>query len=78
MGPLFFAVAWHDVVTLLPRELQMNVWYLDDGHLVGSADTLANCLATIQASSSTLGVQLNLQKCRLWGPAQADLVGAQF
>ena len=34
LGPLLFAIAWHRVVQRLPGDLQLNVWYLDDGHLV--------------------------------------------
>ena len=70
LGPLFFAVLWQDVVAALPESLAMNVWYLDDGHLVGDMDTLARSLAIIQLKASKIGVKLNLSKCRVWGPGQ--------
>ena len=36
LGPLFFSLAWQKVVESLPIDLSLNLWYLDDGHLVGS------------------------------------------
>ena len=38
LGPLFFSLAWHQVVETMPADLRMHLWYLDDGHLVGNQD----------------------------------------
>ena len=80
LGPLFFAVLWQDVILALPESLAMNVWYLDDGHLVGDLDTLARSIAIIQMKASKIGVTLNLHKCRVWGPGRLspDVQGDHF
>ena len=80
LGPLFFAVLWQTVVAALPHSLALNVWYLDDGHLVGDMETLARSIAIIQLKASKIGVKLNLHKCRLWGPGQIspDVQGDHF
>jgi hypothetical protein len=56
LGPLFFALTWQEVVLALPKELLLNVWYLDDGHLVGSVEALAAAIAIINASKTSMGV----------------------
>jgi hypothetical protein len=80
LGPLFFAVAWQDVVAALPPNLLLNVWYLDDGHLVGDMDTLSRAIAIIHEKATQIGVKLNIHKCRIWGPGQLspDLQGDHF
>ena len=80
LGPLFFAVTWQDVVAALPPDLQMNVWYLDDGHLVGDLNTLAYAIGAINEKASHIGVKLNIHKCRLWGPGHLnpELVGDHY
>ena len=73
LGPLFFALAWQDVILHMPQELALNLWYLDDGHLVGSADAISQALATLENLGLEIGVCLNRSKCRVWGPASAAL-----
>jgi hypothetical protein len=68
LGPLLFAVAWHRVVRKLPADLALNVWYLDDGHLVGPLDTLSKAFDIIVTEGALLGVTVNIDKCKLWGP----------
>ena len=69
LGPLLFAMAWHRVVRRLPSDLQLNVWYLDDGHLVGSPSALAKALEVIITKGATMGISVNTDKSKLWGPA---------
>ena len=70
LGPLFFCLAW--VVRLWAPELAFNLWYLDDGHLVGTWAQLELSLAIIQAEGAKLGVALNTKKCQVWGPGVPD------
>ena len=57
LGPLFFSLCWQQVVDLLPSTLEMNIWYLDDGHLVGSAEALGQALRVIVQEGQRLGWQ---------------------
>ena len=34
LGPLLFAMAWQLVVEKLPQQLHMNLWYVEDGHII--------------------------------------------
>ena len=75
LGPLFFSLAWQKVVETLPTDLRLHLWYLDDGHLVGTPECLQRCLEHITAQGASMGVKLNPGKCRLWGPGSAPLEG---
>ena len=59
LGPLLFAIAWHRVVQRLPADLRLNVWYLDDGHLVGSPGALAKAFEIIVAEGAIMGITVN-------------------
>ena len=47
LGPLFFALTWQRVVRQLPSDLVINLWYLDDGHLIGKPTQLLAELDTL-------------------------------
>ena len=47
LGPLFFSLCWQQIVEKLPADLQINLWYLDDGHLVGQADCLRRAFTAV-------------------------------
>ena len=68
LGPLLYSLAWHTVVSQLPPSLRLNLWYLDDGHLVGDMPSLRAALDIILTQGSTMGVVVNEAKCSLWGP----------
>jgi hypothetical protein len=65
---LFFALTLHSLVTRLPSSLHLNCWYLDDGHLVGTAEDLALAATILTTEGPALGLHLNLSKRTLWGP----------
>ena len=69
---MLFALTWQRVVRQMPKELLINVWYLDDGHIVGTPSQLATALEIIAREGAALGVALNPQKCKVWGPAAID------
>ena len=64
MGPVLFSLAIHS----LARELvsTFNVWYLDDGTLGGSPQSVLADFTTILEQSSSLGLSLNLSKCEAY------------
>ena len=62
-GPLFFSLCWQRVVEKLPPDLKLNVWYLDDRHLVGSKSTLIKALSIIEAEGNALRVLGDSRSC---------------
>ena len=73
LGPLGFYLGIHHVLTAIgtPGNLAWSSWYLDDGLLVGTADQLSRALETLQPAFLSLGLEINLTKCEVWGPAVA-------
>ena len=51
LSPLFFSLAIHDIITSCPTSL-VNVWYLDDGTLVGDLNSLRTCVGHLVVSRS--------------------------
>jgi hypothetical protein len=71
LGPFFFCLALKLLVDRLKEELpdlEVNVWFLDDGCLVGSPRDLRLALELIGDYGKDLGLHLNLGKCELCGP----------
>ena len=70
LGPAFFALT----ILTTSRELnnlqllKWNVWYLDDGILVGPKETLLEVLQLLKLSFSNIGLAVNMLKCKLWRP----------
>ena len=54
-------------------DLLLNVWYLDDGTLVGTAPEIAKALEIIQKKGPKLGLHLNLSKCEIFWPSEGAL-----
>ena len=74
LGPLLFSMGWNSVIQALPPELSLNLWYLDDGHLIGPLSVLEEALSRIQRLGAEKGIEVNLAKCSLWGPAAGQAV----
>ena len=75
LGPLGFALTLHPLIERLKSEvpeLALNVWYLDDGTLVGSPEGLSAALHIIESVGPTLGLHLNRSKSLLYIPEDAD------
>jgi hypothetical protein len=54
-----------------------NIWYLDDGLLVGSPEQISQALAYLKAELLKRGLRLNRAKSNLWGPAAALVTGSE-
>ena len=52
--------------------LDLHVWFLDDGTLVGDVDKVLEALKIIEAIGPTIGCHLNMAKCELWWPTMSD------
>ena len=78
LGLLLFALCIHPLVLQLDRLLHegphadhaaLSLFYLDDGIICGSADTVSEALKLIVDESSRLGLKLKISKCELLVPA---------
>ena len=68
-GPAGFAWGLHDVVEALGDSVEWQCWYLDDGTLVGSRPQLLEAFRRLRDMAADRGIEVNVGKCRLWGPA---------
>ena len=48
--------------------LELDIWYLDDGILFGTIDTIKLALSILKEHLPNTGLELNLLKCKLFGP----------
>jgi hypothetical protein len=64
LGPAIFSLSIHPTIERLSSHL--NVWYLDDGALGGSAETVLKDLETIIVEFEKIGLSLNYSKCELF------------
>ena len=62
-GPFLFAISIQALISNLKSEY--NVWYLDDGNLVGDPDDVYNDYKMIIKEGNKLGLNLNPSKCEL-------------
>lgn len=46
----------------------LNVWYLDDGNIVGKRSQLEEVLRLLAEEGEKVGPCLNFTKCKVWGP----------
>ncbi len=74
LGPLGFALTLQPLLERLQADvsgLRLNVWYLDDGTLMGSPEDLAAALHTAEREGPPLGLHLNRSKSLLYIPEDA-------
>ena len=75
LGPLGFALTLQPLIERLKADvsgLNLNVWYLDDGTLMGSPEDLAAALRIVESEGPPLGLHLNRNKSLLFIPVEAD------
>ena len=74
-GPALFALALHPLVLRLreiPLPLKYLLRYIDDGVLCGKAEDIKKALALLQTYCTEIGLELNLAKCKLFGPGISE------
>jgi hypothetical protein len=64
LGPAIFSLSIHPTIEKLSS--QLNVWYLDDGALGGSAESVLKDLETIIVEFEKIGLSLNYSRCELF------------
>ena len=73
LGPLLFSLVLKSVSETIAQrhpDLKLNVWYLDDGTLVGSRQALADVLEFLNSDEvKQKGLHLNMAKCEVWWPS---------
>ena len=67
LGPAFFSLGALPAVETAQQFTQWDVWFLDDGHLMGSPEQLSQALAALLPVLEQLGLSLNWSKSRVWG-----------
>ena len=71
LGPLLFSLVilqFIDAVNLRDF-VELNLWYLDDGTLVGKQSSLSSLLSLFATRGPEFGLHLNLTKCELFWPS---------
>ena len=71
LGPFLFSLSLMRLIERINSEcpnLRLNVWYLDDGTLIGSIPEVLRALEVVSDYGNTKGLVINLQKCELWWP----------
>ena len=65
LGPALFALTIHEAVKQ-NTGLDINVWYLDDGTLIGDADVVKLNTSRLIQELHALGLSVNPRKCELY------------
>ena len=68
LGPMLFALVLHKLVASDDGcfNLLLNLWYLDDGVLVGDRSAVSRALNIIEELGPHLGLHINFPKCELF------------
>ena len=66
-----FAITIHPIIVALRNQfpdLACNVWYFDDGSLVGDVNLLAQVFPHLVSSMAKVGLEVSVEKCEAWSP----------
>ena len=63
LGPFLFSLAIMDLTKEL--ESEVNLWYLDDGTISGTAESVLSDYKKIKEASKSLGLEVNPGKCEI-------------
>ena len=75
LGPLLFSITLQPLILALSEkfpDLLLNIWYLDDGTLVGPPHTVHAAFEFICEHGPHYGLHLNSNKCKLWWPLLSE------
>jgi hypothetical protein len=75
LGPLLFSLVLHPLALKIEADfpnLDLCVWYLDDGTIIGSVDDVHKVFELIQSEGPALGLHLNVKKNEIWWPCRAS------
>jgi hypothetical protein len=74
LGPVLFSLVLHPLVEKIQKEfpnLDLNVWYLDDGTIIGKQEDVYGAFELLRREGPALGLHLNVKKNELWWPSRA-------
>jgi ribosomal protein S13 len=76
LGSLVFSIALQEflnvnIITEIPN-LKLNVWYLDDGTLIGNTDDILKVVKIFQEKGPAHGFLLNSKKTIIFGPGDVN------
>lgn len=73
LGPLLFSLGLHRLIRRLARDipsLDTQVWFLDDGTIIGDIADVQRAFHLISSYGPELGLHINLSKSELWWPSR--------
>jgi len=73
LGPLLFSLVLHPLALKIEAEfpnLDLCVWYLDDGTIIGAMEDVYKVFQLIQKDGPALGLHLNVKKNEIWWPSR--------
>jgi len=74
LGPLLFSLVLHPLACKIEAEfpeLDLCVWYLDDGTIIGQVDEVHQVFLLLEKDGPALGLHLNVKKNEIWWPNRA-------
>jgi hypothetical protein len=79
MGPVGFSLGIQPILRDISEKMGLiwNIWYLDDGLLVGDPDKVGIALQFLESELAKRGLAVNRRKCVLWGPAGGSVPQTQ-
>jgi hypothetical protein len=75
LGPLLFSLVLQPLVERIQREfpdLDLNVWYLDDGTIIGHKEDVFRVFELLREEGPNIGLFLNVKKNELWWPSRSE------
>lgn len=75
LGPLLFSLVLHPLALKIQKEfpnLLLNVWYLDDGCIVGDVNEVYEVFQLLQVEGPARGLHLNVKKNEIWWPSRSS------
>jgi hypothetical protein len=75
LGPLLFSLVLHPLALKIQKafpNLLLNVWYLDDGCIVGDIADVYAVFQMVQAEGPARGLHLNVKKNEIWWPSRVS------
>jgi len=75
LGPLLFSLVLHPLACKIEAEfpeLDLCVWYLDDGTIIGQVDDVHQVFLLLEKDGPALGLHLNVKKNEIWWPNRGN------
>ena len=75
LGPLLFSLVLHPLVKAIEKkfpDLDLNVWYLDDGCIIGKQEDVHGVFEFLGKHGPKRGLHLNVKKNEIHWPSRPD------